>query len=217
MEKLSEHLKQSDVTITGNGTACVCALQTIKLNRGQRLFTNAGASSMGYGIPASIGAAMAIKNTGHIICLEGDGSIQMNIQELQTIIHHGFDIKIFWLNNGGYHSIRQTQKIHFSGETKGYYGIDKKSGLSFPDAKKIAYAYGLKYYLLDDQGDIDKILNQVFSTNAPILCEVILDIRQEFAPKLTSKVLPDGRIISPSLEDMSPFLSDEELKNNMLD
>lgn len=171
---------------------------------------------MGYGLPAAIGAALATKKAGHIICLEGDGSIQMNIQELQTISHHKFDIKVFWLNNGGYHSIRQTQKIHFHGETAGYYGIDAKSGLSFPDVEKIAYAYGLRYYLLDSQTNIDKILASVFSTTEPVLCEVVLDTKQEFAPKLTSRILPDGKIISPSLEDMSPFLSEEELKSNML-
>lgn len=216
MERLSFFLKDSDVTVASNGTACVCALQVIELKKGQRMFTNAGASSMGYGLPAAIGAALATKKAGHIICLEGDGSIQMNIQELQTISYHKFDIKVFWLNNGGYHSIRQTQKIHFHGETAGYYGIDAKSGLSFPNVEKIAYAYGLRYYLLDSQTNIDKILASVFSTTEPVLCEVVLDTKQEFAPKLTSRILPDGKIISPSLEDMSPFLSEEELKSNML-
>ena len=156
------------------------------------------------------------KATVHVTSIEFNPPLPTEPIELFLNEIYKFDIKVFWLNNGGYHSIRQTQKIHFHGETAGYYGIDAKSGLSFPDVEKIAYAYGLKYYLLDSQTNIDKILASVFSTTEPVLCEVVLDTKQEFAPKLTSRILPDGKIISPSLEDMSPFLSEEELKSNML-
>lgn len=216
MEALSQKLDGNDVIVASNGTACVCAFQVIKIHKGERMFSNAGASSMGYGLPASIGASISVNNSKRIICLEGDGSIQMNIQELQTVVYHNLNIKIFWLNNDGYHSIRQSQFSSFKGEERGYCGVNGESGISFPSAEKIAKAYGIRYYRVSRNSMIDSQLSKLLLTDGPAICEVILDKKQFFEPKLSSKVHVDGTISSPSLEDMYPFISSEEMKINMI-
>lgn len=216
MEGLSNRLDPEDVVVASNGTACVCAFQVIKMQPGQRMFSNAGASSMGYGLPAAIGASISSGNKQKIICLEGDGSIQMNLQELQTVIHHNLNMKIFWLNNDGYHSIRQTQAGTFKGEERGYCGVNKDSGISFPSAEKIAAAYGFRFVKIDSLNDMDAKISDALRENDPVLCEVMLDKNQFFSPKLSSKVHADGTITSPSLEDMFPFISAEEMKENMI-
>lgn len=212
MNKLSKHLDETDVTVASNGTACVCAFQAMEIKKGERLFSNAGCSSMGYGLPASIGVATS--RDKRVICLEGDGSIQMNIQELQTVVHNKLNLKIFWLNNDGYHSIRQTQHNNFKADNRGYCGVDNNSGISFPSAEKIAYAYGIKFVKIENINEIDDKLKEVLNNEEAVICEVVLDKMQYFEPKLSSQVLPDGRIISPSLENMYPFLSSEEMENN---
>jgi acetolactate synthase-1/2/3 large subunit len=210
MKKLSEHLEEGDVTVTGNGSACVCSFQAMIVKKGQRLFTNSGCASMGYGLPAALGAAVALKGK-RVICLDGDGSVQMNIQELQTIIHNNLNVKLFWLNNDGYHSIRQTQTNIFNSR---FCGVNASSGISFPDAKKIAKAYGIYYVKIDSLKSIDHRIEKVLSRKGPVLCEVVLDPKQNFSPKLSSRSLPDGTMISPSLEDMFPFLSEAEMDEN---
>jgi len=210
MKKLSEHLSENEVTVTGNGSACVCSFQTMQIKKHQRLYTNSGCASMGYGLPAALGAAIALKGK-RVICLDGDGSIQMNIQELQTIAHNKLNIKIFWLNNDGYHSIRQTQKNIFNSR---FCGINESSGISFPSAERIATAYNLKFVRIDSIDTMDKRIREVLDGDIPVLCEVILDPSQNFEPKLSSKALPDGTMVSASLEDMFPFLSDEEMESN---
>ncbi|MDE6875079.1 MAG: thiamine pyrophosphate-binding protein [Lachnospiraceae bacterium] len=215
MEELSARLGGSDAVVASNGTACVCGLQVINMKDDMRMFTNAGASSMGYGLPAAIGACMADRKR-KIICLEGDGSIQMNLQELQTVVHHNLNMKIVWLNNDGYHSIRQTQAQSFDGENRGYCGVSHESGISFPDAGKIADAYGIKFYKIDRLATMGEVLAQFLEGEGPALCEVVLDKAQFFAPKLSSRVNEDGTITSPSLEDMFPFLAREEIAGNMI-
>lgn len=215
MEGLSKLLKGNDVVVASNGTACVCGLQVIDIKDNMRMFTNAGASSMGYGLPAAIGACCVDKGR-RIICLEGDGSIQMNIQELQTVVHHNLNIKIVWLNNDGYHSIRQTQYQSFDGENRGYCGVDYESGISFPNAERISNAYGIAFYKADSLVSLKDVLSKFLSQRGPAICEVILDKTQFFAPKLSSRVNEDGTISSPSLEDMYPFLSRQELKDVMI-
>lgn len=214
MSKLSDHLTCEDNIVASNGTACVCSFQAIEIKGRERMFSNAGASSMGYGLPAAIGASFSAPDS-RVICLEGDGSIQMNLQELQTLVHHRLNVKVFWLNNSGYHSIRQTQFSSFKGEERGYCGVDSDSGISFPSAKKIAAAYGIRYVCVDSLKNIDKDIEEAIKGFGPAICEVVLDKQQFFEPKLASKVHADGTISSPSLEDMSPFLSDEEMKDNM--
>lgn len=210
MDKLSHYLEEGDVTVAGNGSACVCSFQAMVVKKNQRLFTNSGCASMGYGLPAALGAAVALKGR-RVICLDGDGSIQMNLQELQTIIHNRLNIKIFWLNNDGYHSIRQTQTNIFNSR---FCGVSDASGISFPSAEKIAIAYGFEFVKIDSLDTIDDTLEYVLQSDQPLLCEVVLDPAQGFEPKLSSRALPDGTMISPSLEDMFPFLPDDEMQSN---
>ena len=213
IKSLSDIIQEKDTVVLANGAACVVGLQATEVKKDQRVFTNAGASSMGYGIAASIGAAYAQNKDGQVICIEGDGSIQMNLQELQTIIHNNLNIKIFWINNDGYHSIKQTQNSMFKAQEKGLCGADKTSGISFPSAEKIAHAYGFEFFKIDSISNLDK-LQKVYNTKGPVICEVVTNPEEKFEPKLQSKLLEDGTFFTPSLEDMYPFLSKEEMENN---
>ena len=167
---------------------------------------------MGYDLPAAIGACVGSGNQ-KIICLAGDGSIQQNIQELATIRYHQFPIKIFVFNNNGYHSIRQTQDAYFS---KPYVGICPESGLFFPSFEKLANAYEIPFFRCDTHLMMKKCIAATLADNHPAICEIMTTIDQPFAPKLSSKRLADGRMISRPLEDLAPFLSREELADNML-
>ena len=173
-----------------------------------------GAASMGYDLPAAIGACFA-KEKGEIICITGDGSIQMNLQELQTIVFHKLPIKIFLINNQGYHSMRQTEGNLFPEMSK--IGIGPESGdLSFPNMEKIANAYGIDYYSIQNNTELCTKLSSILSKEGPFICELFVDTNQKFEPKNATKRLPDGRLVSPPLEDLAPFLSREELKRNMI-
>lgn len=152
--------------------------------------------------------------TGNVICIEGDGSIQMNIQELQTIIHNNLNIKIFWINNDGYHSIKQTQISMFDAKNKGYCGANKDSGISFPSAEKIAYAYGFNFRKIDNIHELKSKLLEVYNTIGPMICEIVTDPDEKFEPKLQSKLVDGGKFYTPSLEDMYPFLPEEEMNQN---
>ena len=215
IKSLSNSLRHDDIVVLANGAACVVGLQAIEIKKGQRVFTNAGASSMGYGIAAAIGAAYSGTKGKQIICIEGDGSIQMNLQELQTIIHNNLNIKIFWINNDGYHSIKQTQVSMFKAKEKGYCGADSNSGISFPSAEKIAYGYGLKFIKIDNIIDLDSKIMEVYNSPGPLVCEIVTDPNEQFQPKLQSRLLEDGKFSTPSLEDMYPFLSENEMKENV--
>jgi acetolactate synthase-1/2/3 large subunit len=212
MERLFKALPEDQVVVTGNGSACVISFQTADLKRGQRLWTNSGCASMGYDLPAAIGAC---KGSGDrpVVCLAGDGSIMMNLQELQTIAGNRIPVKIFILNNSGYSSIFQTHRNFFNGVEV---GAGPKSGVNFPDFSKVAAAFDLPFVRCTSHDAIDETIRQIMLTDGPAVCEVMLDEHQVFAPKLSSKQLPDGRIVSPPLEDLSPFLSREEFKDNMI-
>lgn len=212
MQKLSEHLPENQIIVCGDGTACVTSFQAMQLKKGQRLYTNSGSASMGYDLPAAIGACVAAKRQP-VICITGDGSIQLNIQELATIMHNQFPIKIFVLNNNGYHSIRQTQTNYF-GEP--LVGVGPESGLSFPSFEKIAYVYDFPFVRCDNHAGLDAAIAKMLSIDGAAICEVMLTLEQQFAPKLSSKRLADGRMVSKPLEDLAPFLSREELAENML-
>ena len=213
MDQLFSLLDPDDVIVTGDGTACVTSFQAAKIKKGQRLYTNSGCASMGYDLPGAIGACVA-SNGKRVICIAGDGSIMLNIQELQTIIGYSMPIKIFVLNNSGYHSIRQTQNNHFSANPE--VGVGPDSGLTFPNFKKLAKAFGYKFESIKSTSETETVLKRSLNSDGPLLCEVLLDLKQEFSPKLASKKLPDGSMISPSLENMSPFLSEQELEKNIL-
>jgi acetolactate synthase-1/2/3 large subunit len=150
-----------------------------------------------------------------MVCLTGDGSIQMNLQELQTIVFHRLPIKIFVINNEGYHSMRQTQDNLFSGQSKVGVGPET-ADLSFPDMEKIASAYGIPYRAIHNNSEMNDGLSEFLSLDGCAMCEVFVDTAQAFEPKPTAKKLEDGRLVSPPLEDLSPFLPREELKDIML-
>jgi acetolactate synthase-1/2/3 large subunit len=211
IDQVVRRLDPEDTVVCGDGAACVVTFQVAQIKRGMRLFCNSGDASMGYDIPASVGAAVAAAGR-RVICLAGDGSAHFNIQELETIQFHRLPIKVIVLNNGGYLSIRMTQAGFFKGN---FVGEGRRSGVSFPDYVRIATAYGLPAVRIE-AADFDAQLDKFLALPGPGLCEVMLDPAQEFEPKLTSRALADGRMVTSSLEDMAPFLSREELASNML-
>jgi acetolactate synthase I/II/III large subunit len=210
MDRLFALLDENDAVVCGNATACIVPYQAGKLKRGQRLISNSGSASMGYDLPASIGVAVA--KAGRVICLAGDGSLQMNVQELQTVVCHNLGVKIFVLNNGGYLSIRQTQTGFFQGRL---IGTGPTSGITFPDMVKVGTAYGIPSFPVTCIEDLKMVASELCKPG-PALFEVFLDVAHEFEPRLRSRILPDGKIQTPNLEDMYPFLSPEELAANML-
>jgi acetolactate synthase I/II/III large subunit len=211
VDQLFERLGGGDTVICGNGTASVVAFQAARLRENQRLFANSGSASMGYDLPAAIGAAVA-KRGRRVICLAGEGSIQLNIQELQTVVHHRLPIKIFVLNNGGYLSIRTTQASHFAGN---FVGEGPESGVTFPNMVRLAAAYGIPALRIT-RGDCGETLDSLLEEEGPSLCEVMLDPAQGFEPRLTSRMLPDGSMVSSRLEDLYPFLDVAEARSNWL-
>ncbi len=220
--KMSSMLKEGQITVVGNGSACVVGSHGYVIKKGQRFIINSAIASMGYDLPAAIGACFAQQDGGdgqdgydrEIILVTGDGSIQMNLQELQTIIHHKLPIKIFLINNGGYHSIRQTQK-NFFGEPLVGIGEDSYD-LSFPSMEKLSYAYGYPYYKVEENAKLEEVIGEVLSAEGPLVCEVFVNRTQNFEPKSATKRLEDGTLVSAPLEDLAPFLPKEELKSNML-
>jgi len=189
--------------ITSDGSAHVVTLQTFNLKKDQRLFTNVGCASMGYGLPASIGASFVDLNQD-IICIEGDGSLQMNIQELQTLVHYNLPIKLFVINNDGYLSIKITQENFFNNREV---AAGKNSGVSFPNLKKLCKAYGLTYINVTHNNQLDNKLKQVFNTKGPVVCELFSHPREKHEPKVTHKGIgSDGKIIPGQLTDM--FISE---------
>lgn len=211
MQRLGELLQEQQIIVTGDGTACVASFQAIHLKPGQRLYTNSGCASMGYDLPAAIGACVG-SHGKPIICLAGDGSIMQNIQELATIAFNQYPIKIFVLSNEGYHSIRQTQKSFFGTPLV---GVGPDSGLGFPDFSALAAGFGLPFIRCHNHSELNSCIARVLESPGPILCEVMLDLEQQFSPKLSSRRLEDGRMVTSPLEDMAPFLSREELAENM--
>ena len=212
IDALFENLDANQVVVAGNGSACVVSFQAAKLKEGQRLWTNSGCASMGYDLPAAIGACKANDNR-KTVCLAGDGSIMMNLQELQTIAGYNLPIKIFIINNNGYVSIFQTHRNFFAGVEV---GAGPKSGVSFPQFSKLIPGFGMKYIQCSQYSEMNNAIRETMAGDGPAVCEIIVDEHQSFAPKLSSKQHPDGRITSPALEDLSPFLSKEELLENLL-
>lgn len=289
IKEVSDQAAPGQVTVVGNGSPCVAGGQAYRIKPGTRFISQDGVASMGYGLPASIGAAVAVHasveatpcggadaslpretsdaNAGDaqqdhdysalaadpsfheaaddrlaaelrdpywtgrdehypayekhdILVLTGDGSIQMNLQELQTIISHQLPIKIFVINNGGYHSIRQTQTNLFRGEPLVGIGVDSGMGgvqdLSFPDMEKIAHAYGFPFIRAHHNEELHDAVARTLATDGPAICEIMVTLTQQFLPKSAAKRLPDGSIISPPLEDLAPYLPDEEMDRIMI-
>ncbi len=213
IKALSSRLPEGYTTVVGNGTACVVGSHGYEIKEGQRFIINSGAASMGYDLPAAVGVCVALGKE-EIVCISGDGSIQMNLQELQTILTNKLPIKIFVINNDGYHSIRQTQTNIFGHHTK--VGIGPESGdLSFPALEKLAWAYGYPYKACRENAEIEATLDEAFKTEGAFLAEIFVDATQFFEPKSATKRLPDGSLFSPPLEDLAPFLDRDELKSIM--
>ncbi len=289
IKEVSDQAAPGQVTVVGNGSPCVAGGQAYRIKPGTRFISQDGVASMGYGLPAAIGVAVAVHasvdanpcggadaslpretsdaNAGDaqqdhdysalaadpsfhesaddrlaaelrdpywtgrdehypayekhdILVLTGDGSIQMNLQELQTIISHQLPIKIFVINNGGYHSIRQTQTNLFRGEPLVGIGVDSGMGgvqdLSFPDMEKIAHAYGFPFIRAHHNEELHDAVARTLATDGPAICEIMVTLTQQFLPKSAAKRLPDGSIISPPLEDLAPYLPDEEMDRIMI-
>lgn len=207
MDRLSNLLPQGAISVCADGTACVVGFQAYVIKPDQRLYHNSGCASMGYELPAAIGAHHA---TGkEVMCIAGDGSIMMNLQELAYIGGLSLPIRIVLLNNRGYHSIRQTQNNYFPDNPVGC-GIE--SGLPFPDFRLLSAGFGIQYIHLGQEQAMKDCLGDFMSRKGPVLLEVELDLDQEFAPKLSSKKLDDGTMITAELEDMSPLLGDDILQ-----
>jgi acetolactate synthase I/II/III large subunit len=212
MDVLTRSLNAQATVVAGNGTACVTLFQAGIVREGQRYFWNSGCASMGYDLPAAIGACAALGKRP-VICLAGDGSLQMNIQELQTVVTHDLPIKLFVLNNNGYSSIRQTQDTFFEGR---YVACDPGSGVRFPDIRKVAHAYGLDTELIADQDKMKGQIQRVLAARGAVVCEVMLSTTQRFMPRVSSEKRPDGTVVSKPLEDMYPFLPRDEFRRNMI-
>jgi len=218
-QALYEQLPEGQVVVTGDGTACVTTFQAAKIKEGQRLFSNSGCASMGYDLPAALGACVATEapdgKRSRVVCMAGDGSIQMNLQELQTLVTHRLPVAIFLYNNQGYHSIRQTQRNFFPDNIV---GCGLESGLGFPDFEKLCGSYGIPYHRVARHAEMAEGIAGTLSSasSGPSLCEVLLDLDQGFAPKLSSRRLDDGRMVTSPMEDLAPFLSREELAENLL-
>ena len=214
IKELSRRLPEGQTTVTGNGSACVVGSHAYVIKKGQRFIINSGAASMGYDLPAAIGACLA-DGRKDIICLSGDGSIQMNLQELQTIVFHKLPIKIFVINNQGYHSMRQTQGNLFPEFST--VGVGPEShDLSFPSMEKLAWAYGIPYLSVHKNSEMGEAMDNMLAMDGFAMCEIFVDTEQKFEPKSATKRLPDGTLVSPPLEDLAPFLPREELEKIML-
>ncbi len=209
MFKISDLLKEGDKIVCGNASACIIPFQSLEIKKNQRLFSNSGSASMGYDLPASIGASIADNSeNSRTICIAGDGSLQMNIQELQTLASMKLNLKILLINNGGYLSIKSTHQ-NFFGEV---FGSDPDSGIDFPNFIKIAKAYGIPSHKISTYKSLNK-LDSILNENGPALIELMVDINQEFCPKLKSRMDDNGNFITPELDDMYPFLQRTEIIN----
>ncbi|MCF7843474.1 thiamine pyrophosphate-binding protein [Candidatus Gracilibacteria bacterium] len=209
---LSDLMKEGEQIVLANGTAFTGTLQAIKIKKDQRVHYNVGCASMGWCLPAAIGVFFAGKPE-RVILVTGDGSIMMNLQELQTIKHHNLPIKIFLLNNNGYLAIKNTQNSFFNGHVV---AATPETGVSFPDFEGIANAFGLGYEKIENHNETEFKVKKVLDSSGPVLCEIFMDQNQTLYPKVSSLKREDGTILSKPLEDMFPFLDREEFLENMI-
>lgn len=214
MRYMSSQLPENSLTAVSNGACCVVGNQAYVIKKGSRMTNNSAIASMGYGLPAAIGTCIG-GDRRMTICLEGDGSIMMNLQELQTIITNQLPVKIFLINNNGYHSIRLTQNNLFKEHCKVGIGPESQD-LSFPDFQKIADAFGYKYYSAHSNQEMKEVVDEALAIDGPVFCEIFTDTQQVWEPKSSTKRLEDGTLVSPPLEDLAPFLPREELKKIMI-
>ena len=212
MERLNGFFKKDQVVVTDMGTALLCGHQALHIEAGQRLMTSTGLGEMGYGLPAAIGVSFA-KERGEVMCLNCDGGMMLNLQELQTIAHHKLPIKLFIFNNDGYLMIKHTQNALFK---TGYVGTDKASGISCPDFSKLATAFDMPAFQIRNWDECDETLAKVQAATGPVICEVFMHPEQLFTPKLSLVAREDGTLVSPPLEDLSPLVPRDVLERAML-
>ena len=210
IECLSKFLSSNSTVVTDMGLSFVGTHQAFKIKKNQNLYTNSGHAPMGWGLPAAVGASIA-NTKKNIICLTGDGGLQMNIQELATIMHHKLPIKIFIFNNGGYLTIRQTQELGFENRIM---GSDSNSGLSFPNYKKIAEAHKFKYIRFSNNSEMKLKLNTVLKSKETVICELLMDNSQEQMPKAINRRDESGKSIPTTFEDMYPFLNKKDIEES---
>ncbi len=208
---LSEKLPPQSIIIPDQGGNLTWTIQSFRVKEGHQLFSAFGCSPMGYALPAAIGAAFANPHA-NIICIDGDGGFQINIQDLQTIRNYNLPIKIFILNNNCYGIIKQFQEVYFGAR---YEATVRETGYSAPNFIKIAHAYGINSITIRDHSEIDKKLDEIIATDGPILCDVKLDENQKLIPKLVAVKTENGYISKP-IEDMIPLLPREEFEANMI-
>ena len=212
IDRLCNHLKPDQVVVTDMGTALLSGHEAMRLAPGQRMMTSTGLGEMGYGLPAAIGVSFA-RDRGEVLCLNCDGGMMMNLQELQTIAHHRLPVKLIIFNNDGYLMIKHTQKNLFSGR---YTGVNASSGVTCPDFGKIATAFEIPYCSIRSWEDFDASIGALQAASGPMICDVFMDPEQFFHPKLSVAVDRSGRLVSPPLEDLSPLLPRDELRENMI-
>jgi acetolactate synthase-1/2/3 large subunit len=210
---ISEETGPDDEVVSGSsGSAIEVFLLAYPSKKGHRVYHTAGLGAMGFAIPASIGVCLATGGR-RIVCVDGDGGFQLNIQELATVAHLQLPIKFFVLDNGGYASIRATQKNYFGGPN---IGCGPSTGMSLPDFRKVARAYGVRAASIEDQSDLRGQVRRVLRMNGPVVCNVRLISDEVRAPRVSSMQRPDGSFVSKPLEDLWPFLDRDEFEQNML-
>ena len=212
MKRLNNFLKPNQIVVTDMGTALLCGHQALMIRPGQRLMTSTGLGEMGFGLPAAIGASFA-SNNGEVMCLNCDGGMMLNLQELQTIVHHQLPIKIFIFNNDGYLMIKHTQNALFKA---GFVGTNKASGVSCPDFTKIGTAFDIPTFQINNWEECDSVLEEVQAISGPAICEVLMHPEQLFSPKLSFVTKENGVLVSPPLEDLSPLLPRYQIERAML-
>ena len=210
--KMSDYLKDDHIVVTDMGTALLSGHQNIKLKPNQTMFTSQGLGEMGYGLPAALGAALACPNKP-VLCMNCDGGMMMNIQELHTIIENDLPIKIIIFNNDGYLMIKHTQKMLFKGD---YVSVNKKTGIGLPKYNRVMPAFGYKYYDLKSWDNFDQVMSYFINESGPTCLEVFMDPEQDFIPKVKGVLKEDLTILAPPIEEMSPLLSLDEVEQNML-
>jgi acetolactate synthase-1/2/3 large subunit len=212
MERLNGHFKPDQMVTTDMGTALLSGHQVLKFKPGQRLMTSTGLGEMGYGLPAAIGVSIA-NNRGEVMCLNCDGGMMLNLQELQTMVHYQLPIKLFIFNNDGYLMIKHTQNSLFKNNR---IGVNKETGVTCPDFSKVATAFGIPSYQIRTWDNCDDILAKVQAATGPVICEVFMHPMQLFSPKLGMSAQLDGSLVSSPLEDLSPLLPRHVIKENMI-
>ena len=215
MDELSGYLKDGVNIVTDMGTSLTCTHAALKLKKGQRLITSTGLGEMGFGLPCALGVAFGARKDGSdTVFIGAEGSLMMNLQEFQTLVHHKLPIKIFILNNNAYLTIFHTENALFGPNHLS--ACTNETGVSFPDLKKVMAAFGIEYRCIRNPSDLKTVIPEVLNHQGPILCDVFMPQDQFLGPKSAVKVHPDGSLFSPPLEDLFPFIDPNELEQNMI-